>query len=96
MRITVAEPLQHRGEAARNLQMVLGLPILFVIPLTLLAIVLAVRASLAPLRRFRAGLEARSSRDLSAVPTDDIPSEIGPVAATLNSVLARLNAAFRG
>ncbi len=50
--------------------------------------------SLVPLRRFRARLSSRSGRDLSAVPADDIPAEIAPVAAALNDVLARLKAAF--
>ena len=94
VRISVAEPLQHRTDSARNIQMVLGLPILLVIPLALLAIGLAVRATLAPLRRFRFALEARHSRDLSPVVEDELPSEIAPLAATLNSVLARLKAAF--
>ena len=94
VRITVAEPLQHRADSARNIQMVLGLPILFVIPLALLAIGFAVRATLAPLRRFQLELEARHSRDLSPVVEDELPSEVIPVAATLNSVLARLKAAF--
>ena len=94
VRMTVAEPLQHRAEIARNIQMVLGLPIIIAVPLALLAIVLTVRTAFAPLRRFQAGLEARDSRDLSPVPTDDLPSEISPVAATLNSVLVRLKAAF--
>ncbi len=94
VRITVAEPLEHRAEVAREIQIGLGLPLLFVIPATLLAIVLAVRASLASLRRFRERLEARNARDLSPVPAGDIPLEIVPVAATLNDLLAGLNAAF--
>ncbi len=64
------------------------------IPLALLAIILAVRASLSPLRRFRERLEARNARDLSPVPAADLPSEIAPVADTLNGLLARLKAAF--
>ncbi|MGE0333927.1 MAG: ATP-binding protein [Gammaproteobacteria bacterium] len=94
IRITVAEPLDHREAVAREIQMGLGLPLLIVIPVTLLAIVLAVRASLASLRRFRANLEARNARDLSPVPAADIPSELGPVAVTLNIVLDRLRKAF--
>ena len=39
-------------------------------------VALAVRASLAPLRRFRARLSARGGRDLSPVPTGDLPAEI--------------------
>ena len=94
IRITVAEPLAHRASVAREIQMVLGLPILIVIPVALLAIILAVRAALAPLRRFRERLEARHARDLSPVPTDDLPTEIAPAARTLNGVLERLQAAF--
>jgi len=92
--ITVAEPLDHRATVAREIQMVLGLPILVVIPVALLVIILAVQAALAPLRRFRERLEARTARDLSPVPAGDLPSEISPVAGTLNSVLDRLKTAF--
>lgn len=94
IRITVAEPLTHRAAVAREIQMGLGLPLLIVLPLALGAIILAVRFSLAPLRRFRTRLEARGARDLSEVPGDDLPTEIAPLAATLNSLLSRLRDAF--
>jgi two-component system, OmpR family, sensor kinase len=94
IRITVAEPLEHRAAVARQIQIGLGVPLFVVIPVALLAIALAVGASLSPLRRFRERLEARNARDLSPVPADDLPSEIAPMAATLNALLARLNAAF--
>ena len=94
IRITVAEPLAHRASVAREIQMGLGLPLLIVLPIALLAIILAVRFSLDPLRRFRARLEARGARDLSEVPANDLPTEIGPLAKTLNGLLARLREAF--
>lgn len=94
IRITVAEPLDHRAAIARQIQMSLGLPLFVVIPVALLAIILAVRASLAPLRRFRERLQARDGRDLSPVPGGDLPSEIDPLAGTLNGLLHRLQAAF--
>lgn len=94
IRITVAEPLDHRASVARELQMGLGLPLLIVLPVALLAIVLAVRASLAPLRQFRDRLSARGARDLSPVSSADLPTEIAPLADTMNSLLARLEAAF--
>ncbi len=94
VRITVAEPLAHRASVAREIQMGLGLPLLLVVPLALLSIVFAVKASLAPLRRFGERLDARNARDLSPVPGGDIPSEIAPVAATLNRLLARLKGSF--
>jgi two-component system OmpR family sensor kinase len=94
IRITVAEPLDHRAAVAREVRMGLGLPLLVLIPLTLLAVALAMRASLAPILRFRERLAARTARDLSPVPAGDIPSELAPVADTLNGLLARLQAAF--
>ncbi len=64
------------------------------LPVALTAIILAVRFSLDPLRRFRARLEARGARDLSEVPAEGLPSEIGPLAETLNGLLDRLREAF--
>jgi two-component system, OmpR family, sensor kinase len=94
IRITVAEPLAHRTAVAREVRMGLGLPLLVVIPAALLAILLAVRRSLAPLRRFRDRLAERGARDLTPVPSTDLPSELAPVAATVNALLERLKAAF--
>jgi two-component system OmpR family sensor kinase len=94
IRITVAEPLAHRASVAREIRMGLGLPLLVVLPVALVAIILAVRFSLDPLRRFRSRLEARGARDLSEVPAEGLPTEIGPLAETLNSLLARLREAF--
>lgn len=94
VRITVAEPLTHRAAIAREIRMSLGLPLLVVIPGALLAIVFAVRASIAPIRRFRDALERRNERELDPVPPDGLPSEVAPVAVTLNALLGRLRSAF--
>lgn len=94
VRLTIAEPLAHRRTVARDIQMGLGLPLLVFLPVALLAIVLVVRTSLAPLHRFRDGLAARSARDLSLVPEDGLPAEVVPVADTMNGLLERLAAAF--
>ncbi len=94
IRLTVAEPLAHRTALARDIQMGLGLPLLIFLPVALGAIVLAVRASLVPLRRFRDRLAMRSARDLSRVPVDELPAEVVPVADTVNGLLGRLASAF--
>ncbi|WP_417806769.1 ATP-binding protein [Thioclava sp.] len=94
IRITIAEALKHRATVAREIQMGLGLPLLIVIPLALLIIVLAVRAGLGSLHRFQEKLGMRSARDLSPVPTEGIPPELAPIAATLNDLLVRLKSAF--
>ncbi|CUH67444.1 Sensor protein QseC [Thalassovita gelatinovora] len=94
VRMTMAEPLEHRTQVAREIQMGLGLPLLIVIPIALLAIVVAVQASLGPVRRFQGRLAARNAQDLTPIPADDIPSEIVPIATTLNGLLDRLKGAF--
>jgi two-component system OmpR family sensor kinase len=92
--IAVAEPLGHRAAMARKMQLGLGLPLLVVIPLSLAAIILAVRLSFWPVRRLRDNLAARSARDLSAVPGAGLPSEVAPIAGAVNQLLGRLKAAF--
>jgi two-component system OmpR family sensor kinase len=94
IRITVAEPLAHRDAVAREIQLGLGLPLLVVVPVALLMIFLAVRANLAPLRRYRDKLAALGARDLGRVATDGLPTEMVPVADTLNGLLSRLSDAF--
>ncbi|MDO8882697.1 MAG: ATP-binding protein [Pseudotabrizicola sp.] len=94
IRMTVAEPLANRARVARDIQMSLGLPLLIVIPLALLAILLVVSASLAPLHRLRTQLAARGARDMSQIAVEDLPAEVAPVADTLNTLLHRLSAAF--
>ncbi len=94
IRITIAEPLAHRAAVARRIEMGLGLPLVIVIPIALMAIALAVRGTLFPLRQFRDRLAARNARDLSHVPAEDLPTELAPVAATVNGLLDGLKGAF--
>ena len=92
--IVVAEPLEHRAEIAQEMQLGLVLPLLVVIPLSLAAILVAVRLSFGPVRRLSAALAARGPRDLSALPEAGLPSEVVPIAAAVNQLLGRLGAAF--
>lgn len=94
IRLTIAEPLAHREEAARESLMSLALPLLGVIPITLIAVGFVLRFSLEPLRHFREALAARGARDMSPVEAGALPGEIAPIADTLNALLARLKAAF--
>ena len=94
IRLTVAEPLAERQGVTRAIVLRLGLPLLLVLPVTLIAVVGLVRLGLAGLRRFRAGIAGRGARDLSAVPVAGLASELRPVANTVNDLLARLSAAF--
>ncbi len=88
--IAVAEPLAHRNEAAREALMALGLPLLFLLPVTLGGIWVALRLMLRPLRRFRDEVAVRDGRDLTPVDTTGLPAEIRPVGEAVNALLARL------
>jgi len=92
--IAVAEPLSHRAAVARDMAMSLSLPLLFVIPLSLGAIFFVIRSSLAPMRALRDDLGDRGARNLDPLEDRGLPSELAPVVASLNSLLARLKAAF--
>ena len=94
VRLTVAESLAHRSDVAREIQVGLGLPLVIFLPLAIVMIVLTVRSSLAPLHRFRSRLATRGVRDFSPVPATGLPTEVAPVADTLNTLLHRLGAAF--
>lgn len=94
VRLSLAEPLAHRARIATRALTLQLLPLLLLVPLALGAILLALRAGLAPLRAWRERLAARSARDLAPMPVDDLPVELAPLAATLNDLLARLAAAF--
>ncbi|SDI18654.1 sensor histidine kinase [Aliiruegeria lutimaris] len=92
--IAVAEPLTHRVTTVREMTMSLSLPLLLVIQLSLVAIFLVVRYSLAPMRRLRDDLGRRSAHNLAPVGDTGLPSELRPVVGSINALLARLGAAF--
>ena len=94
VRLSLAEPLAHRAGTAARALVLQSLSLLLLLPLAFGAILLALRAGLGPLRRWRERLAARNARDLAPVPVDDLPDELAPLAATLNDLLARLAAAF--
>lgn len=88
--ITVAEPLAHRRAITQRTLLNLLLPLGLVLPLSLLGIWGIVRISMAPIRAFRAGIEARGAGDLSPIAHDDLPSEILPTARAVNHLLEQL------
>ncbi|MGH7152664.1 MAG: ATP-binding protein [Acetobacteraceae bacterium] len=88
--IAVAEPLAHRRAVAKEVLLRLALPLGLVVPLSLLGVWGVVRLSMAPIRTFRSGIEARGSGDLTPIAADDLPSEIKPIARAVNRLLDRL------
>ncbi|MEF2547352.1 ATP-binding protein [Aurantimonas sp. E1-2-R+4] len=88
--IAVAEPLSHRADVAREALAGLALPLILVIPISLLGVLVIVRRSLRPVRRFSRALASRGARDLSEVGDSNLPNEILPVAEAVNQLLDRL------
>ena len=88
--ITIAEPLEHREEAAQETIWALGLPLVLLVPLTIGAIWVLLHFMLGPLRGFRDELAARDGQDLAPVATDTLPTEMLPVAEAVNALLGRI------
>lgn len=88
--IAVAEPLHHRAEVSREILVALALPLLLLLPLSLLGIWFMVRRSLAPVRGFGAAIATRGSADLSPVAPGELPAEIRPIADAVNALMDRV------
>ncbi|MFL1527586.1 sensor histidine kinase [Pseudomonas sp. O230] len=92
--IEIAEPLGHRREAAREALFALLLPLLALIPISLLGTWLFVRISLRSVLAYRHAVEARGVGDLSPIKVAQLPAEIDPLADAVNHLLERLRKAL--
>jgi two-component system OmpR family sensor kinase len=92
--IEIAEPLGHRREAAREALFALLLPLLALIPISLLGTWLFVRISLRSVLAYRRAVEARGVGDLSPIKAARLPAEIDPLADAVNHLLERLRKAL--
>ncbi|ATE77946.1 MULTISPECIES: sensor histidine kinase [Pseudomonas] len=92
--IEIAEPLGHRREAAREALFALLMPLLALIPISLLGTWLFVRISLRSVLAYRRAVEARGVGDLSPIKTSRLPAEIDPLADAVNHLLERLRKAL--
>lgn len=92
--IEIAEPLEHRREAAREALFALLLPLLALIPISLLGTWLFVRISLRSVLAYRRAVETRGVGDLSPIKVARLPAEIDPLADAVNHLLERLRKAL--
>jgi two-component system, OmpR family, sensor kinase len=93
--LTIAEPLAHRHEVAHEVALALGLPLLLVLPLSIIAIFFGLRYGLKPLDLLRRQVAARGANDLSPLPEAGLPQELRPIAAGMSALLARLEQSFK-
>ena len=92
--LTIAEPLSHRREVAVEMALSLALPLLLMVPLSIVLIFYGLGAGLKPLDILRAQLAQRGARRLSPISTDAVPQELQSIVATVNGLLSRLDTAF--
>jgi len=92
--LTIAEPLSHRRDVAREMALGLALPLVVMIPLSIAGIFYGLGFGLRPLGRLRAQLARRGANDLAPLPLAGMAVELQPIAETLNQLLARLDKAF--
>lgn len=90
----IAEPLSHRREAAWDATIFLLLPLLILIPLSMLGIWLFVRFSLRGVLSYRQAIESRGVGNLSPIRSEILPAELAPVAEAVNRLIERLQHAL--
>ena len=88
--IQIAEAMDARRAVGRELASHLLAPLAIALPLLAAALILLIRASLAPLSRLAESIGSRSPSRLDAIPLDDAPRELHPILAQLNRLFGRV------
>ena len=92
--LEVAEPLAHRRESALEAGLALLMPLMVLVPVSLMGVWWIVRLSLRSVVDFQQDIESRGAGDLSPVAQNQLPREFEPIAAAVNRLLARLQRAL--
>lgn len=92
--IEVAEPLGHRREAVLETSLALLLPLILLIPISLIGVWWVIRRSLRPVVLLQQSIEIRGGGDLSPVAVDCLPEEFEPIMVSVNRLLERLRRAL--
>lgn len=90
----VAEATTHRSDSLWSSILALLWPIGLLVPLSAIGIYAAVRSGLLPVRLFSTRISERHAANLSPVSDAGLPSELQPIAAAVNGLIARLSAAL--
>jgi two-component system OmpR family sensor kinase/two-component system sensor histidine kinase QseC len=92
--IQIAQPIRVRRSLARAAALRVVVPLLVLLPLSVLAMAWVVRGGLAPLRRVASEVKRRGVNSLSPVNAAQLPEEVAPLVFELNRLLMRLDAAL--
>lgn len=92
--IQVAESIERRNAALRGSIAAILLPLLLLIPASILGIRWAVDGGMRPLRRLGDEVTRRDVANLEPVGTANAPQELQPISDAIDGLLRRLRAAF--
>jgi two-component system OmpR family sensor kinase len=92
--IEVAEPLAHRREAVLDTSLALLLPLILLIPISLVGVWWVIKRSLRRVVLLQQSIEIRGGGDLSPVAVDRLPEEFEPIMISVNRLLERLRRAL--
>ncbi|CAN5319606.1 sensor histidine kinase [soil metagenome] len=92
--LEVAETTRKRGDLARAILISTLIPQVLLIAVAAAAVRRAIQHGLTPLRTIAQRLEARSHRQLSAIPDQGVPQEVRPLTRSVNDLLERLESAI--
>jgi two-component system sensor histidine kinase QseC len=90
VRVLVGDSLDLRRKLIDNVVKGLLLPVGLILPILAALIWISVGRGLRPLRRLATGLAQRSADDLHPIAAEGSPSELQPVARSLNGLFARV------
>ena len=89
--VRAAETMVKRNALAREILLSVVIPQILLIVIAGLVVWFGVVRGLAPLQRVQRAVASRSHRDCSPVVVEKVPGEVGPLLASLNELLSRLD-----
>lgn len=92
--VTTAEPIRHRQDAVLKAMAILAGPLLVLLPVCLFGVWWLVAWSLRPLVSWQSEIEARGRGNLAPVNATNLPTEVAPIAAAVDGLIARLRQAL--
>lgn len=92
--IEVAEPLEHRREAALESTVSFVVPLALFLPLIVAGAWWIVNRGMRPLTGLRTQIETRGAGDLSPLAADSLPDELRPIADAVNRLMQRLHSSL--
>lgn len=92
--IQVLEPLNYRQVALKEAVMLMALPLMFLLPLSFLAVLWMVRKLFKPVKQLSIEVNNRSDRDLVPITIDQLPQELLPIPAAINQLMNRVQVAL--